>query len=73
MGPPAAAAPALLQAYPALLTRAARWGGKADGFAPFDALAAASTTRPTATRIDDEESHCGRTAADTELGLPTGA
>jgi flavin-dependent dehydrogenase len=31
---------ALLQARPALLTRAARWGGKADGFAPFDRLGA---------------------------------
>jgi hypothetical protein len=39
------AAPALmslLQARPALLTRAACWSGKADGFAPFDTLVAAA-------------------------------
>jgi 2-polyprenyl-6-methoxyphenol hydroxylase-like FAD-dependent oxidoreductase len=37
---------ALLQTSPALLTRAARWGGKADGFAPL-ALPGARAPTPT--------------------------
>lgn len=50
----------LLQAYPSLLTRAARWAGKADGFENM-------------TRSNDHGNHPEHTAADTDQGLPTGA
>jgi flavin-dependent dehydrogenase len=66
---------ALLQTAPSLLTRAARWGGKADGFAPFDTLgtAAPNHTRPTPSRSNTDGNHPGHAAADTDQGLPTGA
>lgn len=66
---------ALLQASPALLTRAARWAGKADGFPPFDTLHAAVSThaRPTPTRSNDDGNHPGHTTTATDQGLPTGA
>jgi hypothetical protein len=76
------AAPALmglLQASPALLTRAARWSGKANGFAPFDVLAAAAQPptptpiRTTPTRSNDDGRHTSHIAADSDQGLPTGA
>jgi flavin-dependent dehydrogenase len=65
----------LLQAHPALLTRAARWSGKADGFTPLQTLAPAAPTptRPNPTRSNDDGRHPGHTAADTDQGLPTGA
>ncbi|NVO05350.1 MAG: FAD-dependent monooxygenase [Rhodoferax sp.] len=58
-----AAAPALmalLQAQPALLTRAARWGGKADAFDYFS-------------RSNHDANHPEPIAADPDQGLPTGA
>jgi 2-polyprenyl-6-methoxyphenol hydroxylase-like FAD-dependent oxidoreductase len=58
-----AAAPALmamLQAYPPLLTRAARWSGKADSFENLS-------------RSKNNGHHAGHTATDPDQGLPTGA
>jgi flavin-dependent dehydrogenase len=51
---------ALLQASPALLTRAARWGGKADGFEKFS-------------RSNHDGHDPGHTAADSDQRLSTGA
>lgn len=66
---------ALLQASPSLLTRAARWAGKADGFTPFDMLGAAASAhaKPTPTRSNDDGNHPGHAATDTDQGLSTGA
>jgi flavin-dependent dehydrogenase len=73
-----AAAPtlvALLQAQPKLLTRAARWAGKADGFAPFDTLQlpAATPARPIEPRSPHDAHHTGHTAKNPDQRLPTGA
>jgi 2-polyprenyl-6-methoxyphenol hydroxylase-like FAD-dependent oxidoreductase len=79
-----AAAPALLallQAQPGLLTRAARWAGKADGFAPMDKLRATpgtpatpvTPTRPIDPRSNNNAHHTGHTAKNPDQGLPTGA
>jgi flavin-dependent dehydrogenase len=51
---------ALLQAHPALLTRAARWGGKADAFDYFS-------------RSSDDGNHTEQIAADPDQGLRLGA
>jgi sugar (pentulose or hexulose) kinase len=51
---------ALMQAHPPLLTRAARWAGKADGFDNFS-------------RSNDDGKHPDHPAADADQGLPTGA
>jgi 2-polyprenyl-6-methoxyphenol hydroxylase-like FAD-dependent oxidoreductase len=51
---------ALLQAHPSLLTRAARWAGKAEGVHHFS-------------RSNNDGNHPGHPAADPDQGLPTGA
>jgi flavin-dependent dehydrogenase len=73
-----AAAPALvalLQARPTLLTRAARWAGKADGFAPLDTPQPSATTptRPIDPRSNPDAHHAGHTANHSDQRLPTGA
>jgi 2-polyprenyl-6-methoxyphenol hydroxylase-like FAD-dependent oxidoreductase len=57
---PALALMKLAQTFPALLTRTARWAGKAEGCEIF-------------TRSTDDGNHPGHTAADTDQRLPTGA
>jgi 2-polyprenyl-6-methoxyphenol hydroxylase-like FAD-dependent oxidoreductase len=65
---------ALVQADSKLLTRAARWAGKADGFAHFDKWVAAHATQalPTTARSIDDGRHPEHTATDTDQRLPTG-
>jgi 2-polyprenyl-6-methoxyphenol hydroxylase-like FAD-dependent oxidoreductase len=66
---------ALLQARPTLLTRSARWAGKADGFAPFDRLQppAAPPEKHIDPRSNHDANHAGPPAKNPDQGLPTGA
>lgn len=64
-----------LHTFPSLLTYAARWAGKAQDFAHFEALAASMSayTQPTASRSHTDGNHAEHTATDIDQGLRTPA
>jgi flavin-dependent dehydrogenase len=65
----------LLQACPSLLTRAARWAGKAEDFAHFEALAASTApySRTNALRSNDDGNDPEHIARHIDQGLRTHA